>query len=250
MNKIYKLVWSKVKNCYVVVSELAKSHTKSPKSGIMSRSLVAGVLASICCVVASELAKSKRKTSKGCKFNRILETGFLACIISGSIILPSEAMVSNGTYNFYTVYSTNSDNGGGQTIYNYGLAYNPSNNTLYTASYWYDSSSRSVTRDQIISALGYIPIATDTNTTYSAGNGLALSGTTFSAIAGTNVTVNADGISVTGNGSVASGDSGLIDGDKLYAEVRPSANGNYVIQLELYNFISSFPLFCSFLTIP
>ena len=246
MNKIYKLVWSKVKNCYVVVSELAKSHTKSPKSGIMSRSLVAGVLASICCVVASELAKSKRKTSKGCKFNRILETGFLACIISGSIILPSEAMVSNGTYNFYTVYSTNSDNGGGQTIYNYGLAYNPSNNTLYTASYWYDSSSpepaywgnvqldgpiavgSSVTRDQIISA----------------------SGTTFSAIAGTNVTVNADGISVTGNGSVASGDSGLIDGDKLYAEVRPSANGNYVIQLELYNFISSFPLFCSFLTIP
>ena len=237
MNKIYKLVWSKVKNCYVVVSELAKSHTKSPKSGIMSRSLVAGVLASICCVVASELAKSKRKTSKGCKFNRILETGFLACIISGSIILPSEAMVSNGTYNFYTVYSTNSDNGGGQTIYNYGLAYNPSNNTLYTASYWYDSSSpepaywgnvqldgpiavgSSVTRDQIISALGYIPIATDTNTTYSAGNGLALN-------------------------------SGLIDGDKLYAEVRPSANGNYVIQLELYNFISSFPLFCSFLTIP
>ncbi len=64
------------------------------------------------------------------------------------------------------------------------------------------------------------------------------------------MTVNADGISVTGNGSVASGDSGLIDGDKLYAEVRPSANGNYVIQLELYNFISSFPLFCSFLTIP
>ena len=42
------------------------------------------------------------------------------------------------------------------------------------------------------------------------------------------MTVNADGISVTGNGSVASGDSGLIDGDKLYAEVRPSANGNYV----------------------
>ena len=34
MNKIYKLIWSKVKNCWVVVSELAKSHTKSPKSSI------------------------------------------------------------------------------------------------------------------------------------------------------------------------------------------------------------------------
>lgn len=29
MNKIYKIVWSKVKNTYVVVSEVAKSHSKS-----------------------------------------------------------------------------------------------------------------------------------------------------------------------------------------------------------------------------
>ena len=29
MNKIYKVIWSKVKNCYVVTSELAKCHTKS-----------------------------------------------------------------------------------------------------------------------------------------------------------------------------------------------------------------------------
>ena len=47
MNKIYKVVWSKVKNAYVVASELAKSRTKSPKSGIISRSVVAGVLAAV-----------------------------------------------------------------------------------------------------------------------------------------------------------------------------------------------------------
>lgn len=29
MNKIYKVVWSKVRNAYVVVSEIAKSHSKS-----------------------------------------------------------------------------------------------------------------------------------------------------------------------------------------------------------------------------
>ena len=34
MNKIYKLVWSKAKNMWVVASELAKSYTKSPNSGI------------------------------------------------------------------------------------------------------------------------------------------------------------------------------------------------------------------------
>lgn len=26
MNKIFKVIWSKARNCYVVVSELAKSH--------------------------------------------------------------------------------------------------------------------------------------------------------------------------------------------------------------------------------
>lgn len=26
MNKIFKIIWSKARNCYVVVSELAKSH--------------------------------------------------------------------------------------------------------------------------------------------------------------------------------------------------------------------------------
>ena len=28
MNKIYRVIWSKVKNCYVVVSEIAKTHSK------------------------------------------------------------------------------------------------------------------------------------------------------------------------------------------------------------------------------
>ena len=35
MNKIYKVIWSKVKNCYVVASELAKSRTKAPNSGVV-----------------------------------------------------------------------------------------------------------------------------------------------------------------------------------------------------------------------
>lgn len=33
MNKIYKVVWSRVKHTYVVASELAKSHTKSETTG-------------------------------------------------------------------------------------------------------------------------------------------------------------------------------------------------------------------------
>lgn len=33
VNKVYKLVWSKVQNCYVVVSEIARSHTKAGGNG-------------------------------------------------------------------------------------------------------------------------------------------------------------------------------------------------------------------------
>ena len=47
MNKIYKVVWSKVKNCYVVTSELAKNHSKLPKSNVFNKTLVAGVLSCV-----------------------------------------------------------------------------------------------------------------------------------------------------------------------------------------------------------
>ena len=45
MNRIYKVIWSKVKNCYVVTSELAKSHTKGCSGKRAGRLLVAGAVA-------------------------------------------------------------------------------------------------------------------------------------------------------------------------------------------------------------
>ena len=45
MNRIYKVIWSKVKNCYVVTSELAKSHTKGCSGKRVGRLLVAGAVA-------------------------------------------------------------------------------------------------------------------------------------------------------------------------------------------------------------
>ena len=47
MNKVFKVVWSKVKNCYVVASELAKRRAKSPKSNVISKTIKAGMLAII-----------------------------------------------------------------------------------------------------------------------------------------------------------------------------------------------------------
>lgn len=50
MNNIYKVIWSKAKNCYVVASEIARSHTKSASGsekigGGTRRSLLASLMA-------------------------------------------------------------------------------------------------------------------------------------------------------------------------------------------------------------
>lgn len=44
MNKIFKVIWSKARNCYVVVSELAKSHddghVRRSRSGVCRKAAV------------------------------------------------------------------------------------------------------------------------------------------------------------------------------------------------------------------
>ena len=48
MNRIYKVIWSKAKNCYVVASELAKRHTKGSGTRSLSRAAVTlGVVAGL-----------------------------------------------------------------------------------------------------------------------------------------------------------------------------------------------------------
>ena len=45
MNKIYKVIWSHVKQCYVVTSELAKAHGRTSIGGRTSRLAVAALTA-------------------------------------------------------------------------------------------------------------------------------------------------------------------------------------------------------------
>ena len=56
MNKIYKVVWSKVKNCYVVVSEIAKSHSKPVSRGSRQYVSAAAVLAAFAVLSISNVA--------------------------------------------------------------------------------------------------------------------------------------------------------------------------------------------------
>ena len=73
--------------------------------------------------------------------------------------------------------------------------------------------------------------------TTSVGNGLTLAtatnsnGSTKYTItpkAGTNVTVNSNGINVTGGASVSSGNTGLMTGGNAYTELRPSSDGTFI----------------------
>jgi hypothetical protein len=64
----------------------------------------------------------------------------------------------------------------------------------------FNSTTIPTNNNQLTNGAGYITTYTDTNTTYSAGNGIGLSGTTFSVSAGTGLTQNSAGLSVTSNG--------------------------------------------------
>ena len=67
MNKIYKIVWSKVKHCYVVASELVKSHTKSPSlangSKITILSLAITFMLNVGSVVTDTISVSEAGTT-------------------------------------------------------------------------------------------------------------------------------------------------------------------------------------------
>ena len=45
MNKIYKVVWNNTLQCYTVVSELAKSHTKNNASKVVKATVLSSLLA-------------------------------------------------------------------------------------------------------------------------------------------------------------------------------------------------------------
>ena len=239
MNKVFKIIWSKERNCYVVASELAKRCTKSPKFGVLSRFLIAGVSA---CIFSCGWTSGVHAWWPDLEAN-VIDTagGQVATGFGHMFTLPSDA---NGNYIVFGVKSNaNSTSTGvvayylspGQTTPDQGdggcqtqwLGFSVdslggSGNAIESLS----ANGSKITFTRKDGTTGSITLQ-DNDTKYLAGNGVNLNGTTFSVKPGTNVTVNSNGVSVTGNGTVASGNTGLIDGGKLYSEVRPSDNGNY-----------------------
>ena len=164
MNKIYKVIWSKAKHCYVVVSELAKNHTK----GCNKRSL--------------------RRTAVSLGIVAALLGGFSGSAWadgSGTIAANATGVITAGD-NITISASTVSGSG-------------------------YDAPITTIT----ISA---------TDTTYTAGNGLQLTGTEFSVKnADSTISVDASGIKVN-VGSVAENNTGLVTGGAVYTALSAKAD--------------------------
>ncbi|MBR1660742.1 MAG: YadA-like family protein [Acidaminococcaceae bacterium] len=110
MNKIYKLIWSKAKNCYVVASELAKSHTKS-NGARSARSLTARaacgiVLGAFLAVGYSMPSASALSIGDYVKFdenNWTLNLGYLAKSELGAdegVALGNNSLANRGMYSY------------------------------------------------------------------------------------------------------------------------------------------------------
>lgn len=70
MNKIYKVIWSKVRNCYIVVSELAKSHdsahgTRSRSECARKAAVLAAFVLTTSLLVAPDWAQAATATNSG-----------------------------------------------------------------------------------------------------------------------------------------------------------------------------------------
>lgn len=74
MNRVYKVIWSKAKHCYVVTSEIAKSHTKGETTGKGLKKLAAAMLVAAALLSPSFAWAADTVTVKDAKNTDVVQT--------------------------------------------------------------------------------------------------------------------------------------------------------------------------------
>ena len=215
MNRIYKVIWSKVKNCYVVVSEIAKRNSKSTvNSGfsvtrnILAGAVVLGLTAGVCAPVWAD------NYNTGTPSN---DAGNVGNVYKGSIITAYNSTMNAANNNGYLIafgYNLSGDaknsilignsvtSGGGgekQILIGYGIAGSSYKNVVVMGHNLKANASNTVTIggiDTITDAEKAIAIGFSSKANASA---IAIGDTAIAdknnAIAiGTSATSNSDGI--------------------------------------------------------
>lgn len=59
MNRIFKVIWSKTKNCYVVASELAKGRTKAASTGDKAKRLALAAITALMLLRSEDIAMQR-----------------------------------------------------------------------------------------------------------------------------------------------------------------------------------------------
>jgi len=202
MNKIYKVVWSKAKNAYVVVSEIAKSHSKPVSTKLNAGKSAAAVLAVLALVsvpgVATVQAVSDIKIGDGSKTNSYVGQ-------VGSIAIGNNAYVENMYGNQETTFTFGQTD---QTQLAAGIAIGQ--NTYAR------SGSIMIGDHKYVGALGDVTVDGSSNTGVRAKS-LYINSTTLGANAynsGSFSTVNGSYSIATSDYQGLGGFSGLFDGPK------------------------------------
>ena len=94
MNKIYKLIWSKAKNCWVVASELAKGHGKNKSrvknsllAAFVMSALLAGGVADVQALTQQEKDEIKNEVARDL-LDKIINGGEISGVTSGVKTIP------------------------------------------------------------------------------------------------------------------------------------------------------------------
>lgn len=130
MNKIYKVIWSKVKCAFIVVSELAKSHTNEKRERISKSGKMAAALFSALFVAVTGLTFPVNVYAQG-----IIEVpeGWGTYIVGGtnnSMSLFRFYNEETGRYYFVEDFRVKDDGKGGFTFTSNGVTYSTADSTL------------------------------------------------------------------------------------------------------------------------
>ena len=226
MNKSYKVIWSKVKGCYVVVSEIAKRCSKSSSgrkiaSGVLSLAIMAGVASPVMAedAVVYDDDSHETITLDGPIGQGTVITGLADGQLSAAsmdAVTGAQLYATNQRFNEWDSAMSNLSSAVGVAqadISNLKTNYIIANSAINTLRTQVDTGI-----NVLVNGAKVKNINPDSNY--------------FNFVPGDNIEISADGESVKiaalGNGVVATGDTGLATGGTVYDETRPAADGTYI----------------------
>ena len=220
MNKIYKVIWSRAKHCYIVASEIAKSSGKSSSSNKAKKTaLIAAAVLSIGMTASATDPVTYDDTTKDTiTLNQSQDGGVTVNNVKGGYVFSGSHYAVNGN-DLYNVkesirsYDKNiADINTSMATQNETVA--SMQTTLGTTTTTANTALNKVNRGYHLMLNGIRAASYDPS-----NNDIAVRDGTNSTVV-YDSTTSALKVNVAGNGKVASGNTGLVSGDTAYKAIK------------------------------